>query len=341
VVISLDTSGSMQPLLDAARLKLWEIVNDLALAEPTPHVRVALLTYGHVVRRPEDTWVRVWTPFTDNLDLISQRLFEAKISGDTEYVGRVIDVALRELEWTDSEESLRLLFVVGNEPADQDPLIKLEDMSQDAIQRGIVVNAIFCGSHKVPAAKSWMRLAELSQGHFATIDHRKNVSMMASPFDEELAELGTALNATYLPVGSEGEDALANQEEQDKKARKLHLAAAATRAQTKAGTLYTTSWDLLDLLESGGLTLEEIPDEELPEVLRVMSLEERELYLDEMLERRAELRQRINELGKQRRRHVSEQAEAQGRDDSWAFDSAIRKAMRRHAREKGFEFAED
>ena len=126
VVIALDTSGSMQPLLDAARLKLWEIVNDLAAAEPTPHVRVALLTYGHSMRRPEDTWVKVWTPFTDNLDLVSQRLFEAKISGDTEYVARVLDVAFQQLEWTESDEALRLLFVVGNEPADQDPVVKLE-----------------------------------------------------------------------------------------------------------------------------------------------------------------------------------------------------------------------
>jgi hypothetical protein len=34
--ICLDTSGSMDGLIDAARQKIWSIVNDLALATPTP-----------------------------------------------------------------------------------------------------------------------------------------------------------------------------------------------------------------------------------------------------------------------------------------------------------------
>src|SRR6185503_7107640 len=47
LAICLDTSGSMEGLINAARQKLWEIVNDLALAKPTPALRVALLTYGN------------------------------------------------------------------------------------------------------------------------------------------------------------------------------------------------------------------------------------------------------------------------------------------------------
>ncbi|MCZ6812315.1 MAG: hypothetical protein O7D97_09960, partial [Planctomycetota bacterium] len=40
LVICLDTSGSMQGLIESAKQKLWGIVNDLALAEPTPELRV-------------------------------------------------------------------------------------------------------------------------------------------------------------------------------------------------------------------------------------------------------------------------------------------------------------
>ena len=42
VAIALDVSGSMKPLADAARLKLWEIVQELTLYEPAPALRVAL-----------------------------------------------------------------------------------------------------------------------------------------------------------------------------------------------------------------------------------------------------------------------------------------------------------
>jgi len=338
VVIALDTSGSMQPLLDAARLKLWEIVNDLAGAEPTPHVRVAFLTYGHSNRDSEDTWVKVWTGFTDNLDLVSQRLFDAKISGDTEYVARVLDVAFHQLEWTESDEALRLLFIVGNEAADQDPIVKLEDVGHDAIGRDIVVNAVFCGSHNAGTARSWKRLAEASGGHFATIDHRRTVSMAPSPFDKELAELSEDINSTYLPLGVEGQEGRASQMEQDRRARKLDMAAAASRAQTKASVLYKMRWDLLGALESGELSLEDIAEEDLPEEMRVMGFEEREIYIEDLFAQRDALRQRILELSRERQRYVAEHVSKKRSDDSWAFDSAIRGAMRQHATDKGFTF---
>ena len=40
VVICLDVSGSMNGLIDSAKAKLWDIVNDLAKAQPTPQLRV-------------------------------------------------------------------------------------------------------------------------------------------------------------------------------------------------------------------------------------------------------------------------------------------------------------
>ncbi len=38
VVIALDTSGSMEGLLDAVRARLWDIVNELAGFEPVPEL---------------------------------------------------------------------------------------------------------------------------------------------------------------------------------------------------------------------------------------------------------------------------------------------------------------
>jgi len=42
VVLALDTSNSMDGLIDSAKRKLWAIVNDLAKIEPAPTLRVAL-----------------------------------------------------------------------------------------------------------------------------------------------------------------------------------------------------------------------------------------------------------------------------------------------------------
>ena len=75
LAIALDTSGSMQPLIDAVSLKLWDIVHDVARLKPTPVFRMALLTYGNSNYDAKAGRVRVETDFTEDFDLVSERLF--------------------------------------------------------------------------------------------------------------------------------------------------------------------------------------------------------------------------------------------------------------------------
>src|SRR5687767_7818107 len=46
LVLCLDVSGSMNGLIDSAKHKLWDVVNDLAKIQPAPNLRVALYSYG-------------------------------------------------------------------------------------------------------------------------------------------------------------------------------------------------------------------------------------------------------------------------------------------------------
>ena len=68
VVVCLDVSGSMNGLIDSAKRKLWTIVNDLAKIRPTPNLRVALYSYGHVEYDPKAGWVRKNLDLTVDLD---------------------------------------------------------------------------------------------------------------------------------------------------------------------------------------------------------------------------------------------------------------------------------
>ncbi len=117
LALCLDTSGSMSGLIDSARQKLWAIVNEIGRAEPAPVLRVALLTFGNNGHEPSDGWVRIESPFTSDLDLISQRLFALTTNGGTEYVGRVHQSAGR-LDWSPADDVLKLIVVAGNESAD-------------------------------------------------------------------------------------------------------------------------------------------------------------------------------------------------------------------------------
>ena len=88
------------------------------------------------------------------------------------------------------------------------------------------------------------------------------------------------------------------------------------------------------------MDLYELEESELPERLRQMSPEERELHVEEQRLRRQEIRQKIAELSGERRRYVAEQMEAKGLDASRSFDAAVRNALREKLEEKGFEVPE-
>ena len=58
VVLCLDTSNSMDGLIDSAKRKLWAVVNDLAKMEPAPSLRVGLYGYGNNTYDAKRGWVR-------------------------------------------------------------------------------------------------------------------------------------------------------------------------------------------------------------------------------------------------------------------------------------------
>lgn len=186
LTLCLDTSGSMSGLINAARQKLWAIVNDLAEAEPTPKLRVALLTFGNNGHEPENGWVRVDSGFTDDLDLISQKLFALSTNGGSEYVGRVLQHAAQ-LDWTASDDALKLIVVAGNESADQDREAPFREMCRSLITRGIMINSVFCGPVTDHVAPEWMEVAKLADGQFASIDQDNGTIVVQTPYDQELA----------------------------------------------------------------------------------------------------------------------------------------------------------
>ena len=156
LAICLDTSGSMDGLIEAAKTKLWDIVNDLALATPTPRLRVALLTYGNDGHIAEDGWVHVDSPFTEDLDEISRQLFALRTNGGTELVGRVLREAGAQLDGTPSSSALKLVVVAGNESADQDQTFHYPDVCKSLITRGSrKCGAWRCGAWTHGSGRVW------------------------------------------------------------------------------------------------------------------------------------------------------------------------------------------
>jgi hypothetical protein len=338
LAICLDTSGSMDGLIESAKQKLWAIVNDLGRADPTPRLRVALLTYGNDGHEASEGWVQVATPFTEDLDVVSERLFALSTNGGTEYVGRVLQRA-GSLDWSPSPDTLKLAVVAGNESAEQDPNASFRDVCRSLIARGIQVNSIYCGSVGDGIVPAWREIAGLAEGKFASIDQQDGTLVLETPYDVRLGELSIAINATYIPYGTAGAAGRWNQTAQDANAASLNSAAVAQRCATKGSALYSCgTWDLVDACKDAKFDLAAVAVADLPETMRPMTVAQRRAHVEAMALRRAELRAEITVIGRQRESFVQEEIARRALDASKSFDFAVREAVRSQAQERGFTF---
>lgn len=341
LALCLDVSSSMDGLIGSAKARLWDVVNELARAKPTPELRVALFSYGSNAYDEKAGWVRQELDLTSDLDRVSEKLFALKTAsaGSKEYTGRVSRDALERLKWSEGAGVLRVVFVCGNEAAAQDPDVPLKTVAEEAAKKGIVINTIYCGGVGAADAAGWKEFAALGGGHFAAIDQDRGVAAIATPVDKELAALSVKLNDTFLFTGK-GADGLAeNQRRQDANAEKLGAPAAASRAESKAGELYRfEGHDLVDRLRRDSkFDVKKVPVEELPERLKKMKPEEREKHVRGLLGKREELEKGIAELAKKRDAYLRTEREKQVKSAVKVLDEALRDALREQAKKKGIE----
>jgi hypothetical protein len=252
LVIALDTSGSMRGLIDATRAQLWNAVRLLGRAQPQPIVRVGLMTFGGKWNDPAAGWVKREIDLTTDLDAVSSRLFALPVGGSREYVARTVQTATRAISWDQSPSTLKILFVAGNESAEQDPRVGLGAALAEARRRGILVNAIYCGTPEHREAGGWRVVASAGGGQFAAIDHTRVAATRATPYDANLARLSKELSGTYVGFGRDGEASRARQASEDERAAADSTAVAAERAVAKASSAYRNEkWDAVDAYQQG------------------------------------------------------------------------------------------
>jgi polyhydroxyalkanoate synthesis regulator phasin len=339
VVIALDVSGSMSGLIESAKQRLWDIVNELGRAQPQPELRLAILSFGRPSYGTETGYVKIDLPFTSDLDAVNETLFAFGTDGGDEYVARAISTSVKDLVWSSDPDALRIIFVAGNEAATQDPQISVQLATQAAINAGIIVNTIYCGSDNDSDATGWRDVAALTNGLYASIDQDSAaVANIATPMDSELAKLNQELNNTYLAYGTAGKKRRENQLEQDANAGAMSDSAMASRVVTKAGEMYdNASWDLVDALEAGA-SLEEVEPEKLPAEMQSMSDEERQTYVSEQASKREALQAQIGDLDRERRAYIERERSLQAQGEDKGLDEVMQEGLRTLAEEKGFTF---
>ena len=343
VAILLDTSNSMDGLINQAKSQLWTIVQQFAKAKKngqTPLLRVALFEYGNNGLPAAEGYIRQVVPLTDDLDKLSEALFSLSTNGGDEYCGQVIDQAITRLDWSQEPNSYKAIFIAGNEPFTQGSMNYQQACSR-AIESGIVVNTIHCGRHGEGVRGKWEHGAKLAEGEFFNINQDRKIVHIECPQDKIILKLNAELNGTYLWFGEKKVRGYfrSNQRAQDTNAESLSEGIAVSRAVAKASPSYSNrARCLVDTYEQDKNILSKVKEEELPDSLRGLQADQREAHIKKMAEKRAEIRKQIADLAKERDAYLAKERmlrSAEGNDDT--LGSAVVNAIGKQLSKSGFQ----
>jgi hypothetical protein len=340
IAILLDTSGSMEGLIEQAKGQLWKIVNEFINAKQNgkrPELEVALFEYGKDTLPAGTGYIRLIAPLTNDLDKISEELFKLTISGGDEYCGWVIKDAVERLAWSKSPDAFKAIFIAGNEPFTQGP-VDYAKSSKAAIEKGIIVNTIHCGAGGVGIQTKWQDGALLAEGKYMVIDHNQAVVHFEAPQDKEIARLGVELNKTYIAFGHAGAANAARQAAQDSNSSALaSQGSSVQRALAKSSALYCNStWDLVDACKGANFSLAALKADELPVEMRKMTEVERKTYVETKTKEREKLQAEINRLNAERTKHVAEQLKKHSATNT--LDSVVVATVREQAAKRNYRF---
>lgn len=335
VALLLDTSNSMDGLIDQAKAQLWEIINELSYAKTQnqrPNLQIALYEYGNDNVSSHDGYVRKILPFTTDLDEVSKELFSLTTRGGSEYCGTVIKTSLDTLDWKKDADDLKIIFIAGNEPFDQGN-VNYKDAASEAKKKNVLVNTIFCGNFEQGVQSKWQEGAKLTFGEYIAIDHNEQTTYIATPFDDKIIQLNVKLNDTYIPYGIQGIEKIALQEAQDKNAEGYSKANAVSRTVSKGSYLYKNKdWDLVDAEKEINFNYSELKKENLPKNLQDKTSSEIKDFVAIKSAERKFIQAEIAKINEKRREYLAQNSTNQNN----GLENAMLQAIKKQAEKKKF-----
>jgi hypothetical protein len=342
VALLLDTSNSMDGLIDQAKAQLWKMVNRLADAQRQNEgvtLEIALFEYGNSGLDVGKGYIRLVHPLGTDLDGLSEKLFELKTNGGDEYCGWVIKTALADISWSAEADDLRIIVIAGNEPFTQGP-VDFRSSCGTAADRGIIVNTIHCGDYDTGVNTRWKTGADLGKGKYMIIDTDKKVVHISTPYDARIIECNERLNRTYVGYGHEGESKKDRQVAQDRNAQSYGAANMAKRAAAKSKTAYKNEdWDLVDAAAADEKFVEKLDDDALPAEWKGKSKAQIAQEIERLKAEREAVRRELADLEKQMAAYIAEETKKQG-DSETTLDNVLIQTVVEQAQAKGFTFEE-
>jgi hypothetical protein len=337
IALLLDTSNSMDGLINQAKAQLWDIVNKFTHAkcgnDGRPQLQIALYQYGNDNLSSREGFIQQVLGFSSDLDEISEKLFSLSTNGGEEYCGQVIQTSINQLDWGKNPDHLKMIFIAGNEPFTQGKL-NYKDAVANAKEKDIIINTIYCGAYEQGINTNWKNGAQLTGGEYMAIDHNRKVVHINTPYDDVIIRLNSKLNKTYISYGALGAAKMQQQSTQDDNAMEMEEVVAVKRAVSKSSRLYSnSSWDLVDASDEKDFDMAKIKKEQLPMELQGKSKAEIATYVDGKKKERNDIQKEIQELNKKRETYIAAQ---QKDDEKGELENAMLTAIQKQAAKKNY-----
>jgi Mg-chelatase subunit ChlD len=334
VAFVLDTTGSMGPLIEGAKRKIWSIATAIIDCTPDADIRMGLVVYRDI----GDVYVTKTFDLTTDIQGLYGDLLQLKAKGGGDWpesVNEALMVATNQLSWSHGHNTTRIMFLVGDAPPHMDYAqdMKYPEVIRLARQKGITVNAVQAGNAR-DTERVWREIAQRGNGEYIPIPQDGGqVVIIETPFDRDIIELQGRINRTVIPYGPR------QQRERVEQRRGQYGQAPAPVASEMAGYMSKTrqgqantdaitgGGDLLADVKAGRNTLSSVKDEELPYDMRRMSPSERQAHVERQSTERSALNDRMIDLVKKRDVYVAEQRRKAPARAVDSFDRAVEKTL--------------
>ncbi|WP_088245205.1 vWA domain-containing protein [Kiloniella majae] len=331
VAFVLDTTGSMADLIDGAKRKIWSIANTIVDIHPDANIEMALIGYRDI---GDDYVIKSYDMSPDIQGLYGNLVhFQANGGGDTpEAVNEALDASVRQLDWTEGEDTQRIVFLVGDAPPhmDYENAPKYPDVIKKARKEGIIVNAVQAGGDR-ETKKIWKEIAQLGNGRYIPIPQDGGqIKIIETPFDGDIIILQKRIDETVIAYGSEEEQSAVQDKMELKEAAPSSVQVENSKFYSKRSSVkevITGGGDLVADIKNGAVTLETIEDGDLPKELQGKSDQEKQTYINAKLEERAQLEKSMSKLITKYDDYVAQKAKEQGKTDS--FDQAVQETLKK------------
>ncbi|MDQ3813083.1 MAG: VWA domain-containing protein [Armatimonadota bacterium] len=321
VVFCLDISGSMGSYLNEAKRMIKTVVSMADSIQPRATLRVGVIRYGS-----GDARFGV-LPLTPNIAAVYAYVDETGIAGAYEPVGRFVQIAAQQMNWSSDPATAKAIYMVGNETAAQGAPHYSQTIP-DAVARGIMVNAVLCemiSSRQLASSapsqedeRTWQEVAQLGRGYYFRLgtDWRGNV-INRTPRGEQVrqawqkdqqwdqwftAQAGPLLAQMKLtavlynlnlaePAQSKRAQAYQLLKSINNQLGGLSLTDLAASAAVRQNVI-----DLVDAVNDPSFDFSQLDPRGLPREMQGMTLPQVYAYVRQKAGERAALRQQLNEL---------------------------------------------